>query len=71
MRAHRSILKFCITLKRNIRRKDAAILDLAGETQVQNTHRHAVADKNRLNVIRGTEPIVFLDNGIAHLRHTG
>jgi hypothetical protein len=34
-------------------RKDAALLDSAGVTQVRNTHRHAVAHQNYLNVARG------------------
>jgi hypothetical protein len=52
MGAHRLIIKVCTTFQRSTWRKDVALLDSAGVTHLQNTHRHAVMDQNCLNVTR-------------------
>jgi hypothetical protein len=52
MSAHRLIIKVCTTFQRSTWRKDVALLDSAGVTHLQNTHRHAVMDQNCLNVTR-------------------
>jgi hypothetical protein len=50
-RAYRLIIEVCTTFQ-STWRKDAALLDSAGVTHVQNTHRHAVVHQNCLNVTR-------------------
>ena len=58
MRAHKLIIKVSTTFQRSTRRhKDGALLNPAGVTHVQNSHRHAVSHQNCLNVTRGSVAI--------------
>jgi hypothetical protein len=60
MRAHSLTIEVCTTFQRNIWRKDSALLDSAGATHVQNTHRHAVVDQNCLDVTRVSAAIASI-----------
>jgi hypothetical protein len=52
MRAHSLMIQVRTTFQRNTWRKDSALLDSAGVTLVQDTHRHAVVHQNCFDVTR-------------------
>ncbi|KAI0267964.1 hypothetical protein BGY98DRAFT_1141079 [Russula aff. rugulosa BPL654] len=63
VRKDRLIIEICTTFQQSTRRNDAALLDSAGVTQVQNSYRHAVVQQNCLYVTRGSATITSIAIG--------